>query len=53
MIDMQPTTRETISGARNITPPDLRPGLRAGVAYAFLILALCLMIVDFCRLIRA
>jgi len=30
-----------------------RPGLQARVAYGFLILALCLMIADFCRLVRA
>lgn len=29
------------------------PGLRARVTYGFLILALCLMIADFCRLVRA
>ncbi|HTC34644.1 MAG TPA: hypothetical protein VK724_14790 [Bryobacteraceae bacterium] len=49
---MQRTTQETLSkltiaGSRDAA----RPGLRAGVTYGFLILALCLMITDFCRLI--
>jgi hypothetical protein len=58
---MQPTTHETISestltGVRKVGRPGvragLRGGLRAGVAYGFVILALCLMIADFCRLTR-
>jgi len=49
---MQPTTQETLSKVTAGGPRDAaRLGLRAGVTYGFLILALCLMITDFCRLI--
>jgi hypothetical protein len=49
---MQRTTQETLSKLMTANPRDAaRPGLRAGVTYGFLILALCLMITDFCRLI--
>jgi hypothetical protein len=49
---MQKTTQETLSKMMIADPRDaIRPGLRAGVTYGFLILALCLMITDFCRLI--
>jgi hypothetical protein len=42
-INMQPITARPISNT----------GLRAVVTYGVLILALCLMIADFCRLMRA
>jgi hypothetical protein len=49
---MQPTMQETLSRVTMPAPRDAaRPGLRVGVTYGFLILALCLMITDFCRLI--
>jgi hypothetical protein len=66
MVIMQPSIHETIS---NINFTALRNtarhgwhdgpiggaqrGLRTSVTYGFLILALCLMIADFCRLMRA
>jgi hypothetical protein len=51
---MQPTTHETVSDVTQKTArPGLPLGLRARVVYGFLILALCLMITDFCRLLRA
>ena len=50
---MQPTTQKmlpmTIAGAREAA----HPGLRIRVTYGFLILALCLMIADCYRLVRA
>lgn len=54
---MQPTTRETVSemkfiGIENHARPGQTVALRARVIYGFLILALCLMIADFCRLTR-
>jgi len=49
---MQPTMQETLSKMMIAGPRDAaRPGLRAGITYGFLILALGLMITDFCRLI--
>jgi hypothetical protein len=49
---MQRTKQETLSKVTIAGPLDAaRPGLRAGFTYGFLILALCLMITDFCRLI--
>jgi hypothetical protein len=55
---MQPTTYETVSemtlaGIRTAARPGLQGGLRARVVYGFLILALCLMIADFCRMTQA
>jgi len=55
---MQPTTYETVSevtfaGIRTAARPVLQGGLRARVVYSFLILALCLMIADFCRMTQA
>jgi len=54
---MQPTTHEAVSemkltGYGNHARPGLTVALRARVIYGFLILALCLMIADFCRLTR-
>jgi hypothetical protein len=59
---MQPTAHQTILGmtvtdAENVARRDLSigrssGGLRARAIYGFLILTLCLMIADFCRLTR-
>jgi len=59
---MQPTTHQTISGMtitsvenvarRGLSTGRSSAGLRARAVYGFLILALCLMIADFCRLTR-
>jgi hypothetical protein len=46
----QPDSAMTSAGARNTHRLVLRAALQARVAYGFLILALCLMIADFCRL---
>ena len=57
-IAMQPTTHKTISettftGIQGTPRPGMSAGLRTRAVYGFLILALCLMIADFCRLTRA
>jgi hypothetical protein len=44
---MQPAIYEKLNTGSRVR------GVRAGVTYGVLLLALCLMIVDFCRLIRA
>ena len=54
---MQPTTHETISestltGVKEAGRDASNRGLRVRVVYAFVILALCIMIADFYRLTR-